>query len=135
MREGDIVASQGIVVVRNQPLQATRQGLPQLEGVSDRTAGSKQLSLHLVVIPPGGAAEPHMHDGFETAIYMLSGVVRTRFGRGLTESVVTGEGDFLFIPPGLPHQPINLSATEAARALVARSTGDDQERVLPYVVS
>jgi len=71
--------------------------------------------MHLVAVPPGAAAEPHYHDGFETAIYQLEGRVETRYGDRLERSVISEAGDFLFIPPGQPHEAINLSHTEPAR--------------------
>jgi uncharacterized RmlC-like cupin family protein len=77
--------------------------------------------MNLVVIPPGAAAKPHFHKGFENAVHVLEGRVETRFGPGVEESVVTEARDFLFIPPVVPHQPINLSETEAARAIVVRN--------------
>jgi len=58
--------------------------------------------------------------------------VETRYGRELAESVVTEAGDFLFIPPGVPHRPRNLSDTEPATAVVARNDARDDERVVPY---
>ena len=82
--------------------------------------------MHLVVVPPGAAAEPHYHDGYETAIYQLEGRVETRYGEGLERSVVTEAGDFLFVPPGVPHQAVNLSATERAVALIARNDAGEQ---------
>jgi len=88
--------------------------------------------MHLVVIPPGAAADPHVHQDFETAIYVLAGRVETRYGEELENSVVTEAGDFLFIPPNVPHEAINLSKTEPARAIVARNDPDEQERVVPY---
>ena len=91
--------------------------------------------MHLVVVPPGAAAEPHYHDGFETAIYQLEGRVETRYGHRLEQSVISQAGDFLFIPPGVPHQPVNLSATERAVALIARNDASEQERVVPYEAS
>jgi uncharacterized RmlC-like cupin family protein len=63
---------------------------------------------------------------------MLEGRVETRYGPGLRESVITEAGDFLFIPPGMPHQPFNLDDTLAARAIVARNQPDEHERVVPY---
>src|SRR5512147_687904 len=51
-------------------------------GIAGRTAGATGLSMNLVVIPPGGATEPHIHRGFETAVYLLKGRVETRFGSG-----------------------------------------------------
>jgi uncharacterized RmlC-like cupin family protein len=111
---------------------ATSQGLPYFVGISAITTGAKGLSMYLVVVPPGGHAEPHVHCGHETGIYVLEGRVETRYGPGLRESVVTEAGDFLFIPPGVPHQPFNLSETTPARAIVARNQADEREQGLPF---
>ena len=110
----------------------TLQRLPYFIGVSGSTVGARGLSMHLVVIPPGARAEPHIHLGYETGIYVIEGRVETRFGEGLRESVVSEAGDFLFVPPGVPHEAINLSATEPARAIVARNDAAEQDKVAPY---
>ena len=110
----------------------TKQRLPYFVGVSGATVGATGLSMHLVVIPPGARADPHAHRGYETAIYVLEGRVETRWGEGLAESVVSGPGEFLFIPPGVPHEAINCSATEPARAIVARNDPAEQDNVVPY---
>ncbi|WP_109479232.1 cupin domain-containing protein [Paraburkholderia sp. C35] len=120
------------VLVRPDREIATAQRLPYFVGISSGTAGSTGLSMHLVVVPPGGHAEPHIHIGYETGLYVLEGRVETRYGPGLRESVITEAGDFLFIPPGVPHQPFNLSMTEPARAVVARNRPDEREEVVPY---
>ena len=117
-----------IVTVRPTEEVMSKQRLPYFFGVSEETSGARGISMSLVVIPPGGAAEPHYHRGFETAIYMLEGSVETRYGKGLRQRVTHRPGDFLFIPPGVPHQPVNLSEREPARAIVARnnpSTNDE----------
>ena len=110
----------------------TKQRLPYFVGVSGATVGATGLSMHIVVIPPGARADPHAHRGYETAIYVLEGRVETRWGEGLAESVVSGPGEFLFIPPGVPHEAINCSATEPARAIVARNDPAEQDNVVPY---
>ena len=110
----------------------TKQRLPYFVGVSGASVGATGLSMHLVVIPPGARADPHAHRGYETAIYVLEGRVETRWGEGLAESVVSGPGEFLFIPPGVPHEAINCSATEPARAIVARNDPAEQDNVVPY---
>ena len=110
----------------------TRQRLPYFVGISGQSAGARGLSMHMVVIPPGARAEPHAHRGHETAIYVLEGRVETRYGAGLAQSVVSEAGDFLFIPPDVPHEAINLSATESARAIVARNDPAEQDNVVPY---
>jgi len=109
-----------------------RQQLGYFLGISGATCGATGLAMHLVVVPPGAAAEPHFHDGYETAIYQLEGRVETRFGEGLEQSVVTEAGDFLFVPPGVPHQAVNLSETEPAVAIIARNDANEQERVVPH---
>jgi uncharacterized RmlC-like cupin family protein len=119
--------------IRPEQQVPTRQGLPYFLGVSGRTAGARGLSMHMVVIPPGARAEPHAHRGYETAIYVLEGRVETRWGEGLAASVVSEAGDFLFIPPDVPHEAINLSTTEPARAIVARNDPAEQDNVVPYV--
>ena len=110
----------------------TKQRLPYFVGVSGETVGATGLSMHMVVIPPGARADPHAHRGYETAIYVLEGRVETRWGERLAQSVVSGPGEFLFIPPGVPHEAINCSATEPARAIVARNDPAEQDNVVPY---
>jgi uncharacterized RmlC-like cupin family protein len=123
-----------IITVRPSSATMSHQKLPYYVGISAATAGSQGLSMNLIVIPPGGAAEPHIHLGYETAIYLLSGRVETRYGPGLSKSVISEAGDFLFIPPNVPHQPFNLSETEPARAIVSRNDPNEQEHVylLPH---
>lgn len=123
---------QRVTALRPGPEVATMQGLPYFTGISADTAGARGLAMHLVVIPPGGAARPHVHQGYETGIYVLQGQVETRYGPHLEQVVVSAAGDFLFIPPGVPHEARNLSRTEAARAVVARNDPDEREKVLPY---
>ncbi|GAB3541626.1 cupin domain-containing protein [Noviherbaspirillum agri] len=128
----EINPTQQVKALRPEKEIMTRQRLPYFIGVSAATAGATGLSMHMVVIPPGARAEPHMHEGYETAIYVLEGRVETRYGDGLQQSVTSEAGDFLFIPPGIPHEAINLSGTEPARAIVARNDANEQERVVPY---
>lgn len=122
-----------VTAIRPDEHVPTRQGLPYFLGVCGRTTGSTGLSMHLVVIPPGGRAEPHVHVGYETGIYVLEGTVRTRWGARLEHEVVSRPGEFLFVPPGVPHEAMNLSATEPARAVVARNDPAEQDKVQPYV--
>jgi len=124
--------SPGVVAVRGGVAIDAKQEIPYFVGVSARTVGARGISMQRIEIPPGGAARPHTHLGHETAIYVLHGRVETRYGEGLREATVIEAGDFLYIAPGVPHQPRNLSATEPAIAVVARNDADEQERVIPY---
>ena len=124
--------SRTVRAIRPEREVATRQRLPYFVGISGATVGAHGLSMHLVVIPPGARAEPHSHRGYETGIYVLEGRVETRYGPRLESSVVSEAGDFLFIPPDVPHEAINLSDTEPARAIVARNDRAEQDNVVPY---
>ncbi len=125
-------APQQVTLIRSPPEILTRQKLPNFVGISAQTAGARGLSMNLVIIPPGASAEPHFHKGFESGVYVLEGRVETRYGPKLEQSVITEAGDFLFIPPDVPHQPVNLSETEAARAIVVRNDPNEQEHVILY---
>jgi uncharacterized RmlC-like cupin family protein len=122
----------GVVRIRPEVAVETPQALPYFLGVCGSTTPARGLSLSLVIVPPGAAAEPHYHDGFETAIYQLEGRVETRYGERLEYSVVTQAGDFLFIAPDVAHQALNLSATERAVAVVARNDASERESVVLY---
>jgi uncharacterized RmlC-like cupin family protein len=121
-----------VQAVRPEQGVMTRQRLPYFIGISGQTVGAQGLAMHVVVIPPGARSEPHLHRGYETGIFVLEGRVETRYGEGLRQSVVSEPGDFLFVPPGVPHQAINLSDTEPARAIVARNDAAEHDKVEPY---
>lgn len=124
-----------ILTVRPTVTTDTVQRLPNYVGISETTVGSKGVSMNLVVMPAGAKAEPHFHEGYETVIYMLKGRVETLYGENLAKYVVNEAGDFIFIPAGVPHQPVNLSTTDAAIAIVARNDANEQESVQVYKVT
>ncbi len=126
---------QRVQAVRPDREVITRQRLPYFVGISGQTVGAQGLSMHLVVIPPGASADPHRHVGYETGIFVLEGRVLTRWGPRLENETVSEAGEFLYIPPGVPHEAVNLSATQAARAVVARNDPAEQDRVEPFVAA
>ena len=108
---------------------AGKQGLDYFAGVSAESCGSEGLCLHLLVIPPGGEARAHLHEGHESAIYVLEGSAAMRHGEGLEQVDTMTAGDFVFIPAGVPHQPYNPT-DRPVRALVARTDPNEQESVV-----
>ena len=72
-----------IVVIKTPEAFQSKQKLPYFHGISAESAGSKVLSMNMVVIPPGAQAEAHYHDGYESAIYVIQGQVETRYGDNL----------------------------------------------------
>ena len=111
---------------------SAKQDIPYFVGISATTTGARGISMQRVVIPPGGAAKAHIHQDYETAIYIVQGQVETSYGPGLREKIINGPGEFIYIPADVPHQPRNLSQTEPAIAIVARNDAAEQERVIPY---
>jgi len=106
-----------------------KQGLDYFSGVSAESAGSKGLCMHLLEMPGGAEAKPHYHEAHETAIYVLEGVTEMRYGPNLDRVMRVEAGDFLYIPPGIPHQPYNPT-DRPARAVIARTDPNEQESVV-----
>ncbi|WP_372178763.1 cupin domain-containing protein [Xanthomonas axonopodis pv. phyllanthi] len=105
------------------------QGVFYASGISAQTTGATGLSLHRVIIPPGGLAKPHLHAAHETAIYALTGTSKVWYGAALEHHEVVAPGDFLYIPAGMPHQPYN-DGVEPAVVLVARTDPNTHESVV-----
>lgn len=102
------------------------QGIGLASGVTSQSAGAQGLCLNLVMIPPGSRGMPHFHDGHETAIYTVSGQTEVWHGHGLAKRTVVRAGDFMYIPPGTPHLPVNRGDVTAI-AVVARSDPAEAE--------
>lgn len=109
---------------------ASRQGHELFMGVCAENAGARALCMHLVRIPPGGRAQAHLHADHESAVYVVSGRATTWFGAELVHRIDTEAGGFLYIPAGVAHLPVNLSATEPVVGLIARTDPNEQESVV-----
>jgi uncharacterized RmlC-like cupin family protein len=117
------------VVVRATDSEPGATGLDYLAGISRESAGARSLCLQLVRVPPGARARAHYHDGHETAAYVLEGEVVTWYGPQLERYAVTGPGDFVYIPPRVPHLPVNYGTVDAV-AVIARTDPNTQESVI-----
>lgn len=126
MRQG---TEGGCVVIRTSDRYDGKQGVTLSTGISRGSAGSQSLCMHVLTIPPGTRGTPHLHDGHETAIYIAEGEVEVWHGPGLAIRTVLRAGDFLYVPPGTPHLPVNRSATPVV-AVVARTDPAEQESVV-----
>jgi uncharacterized RmlC-like cupin family protein len=118
-----------VIVIRSADSYDGKQGIPLATGVSNRSAGAQALCLHLVTIPPGTRGVPHVHAGHESAIYTVSGETEVWHGDGLLQRTVVKAGDFMYVPPGTPHLPVNRSDVMTV-AVVARTDPQEQESVV-----
>jgi len=117
------------VVVRSGERYDGKQGITLSTGVSQGSAGSAALCMHVLTIPPGTRGTPHLHEGHESAIYIAEGEVEVWHGPGLSGRTVLRAGDFLYVPPGTPHLPVNSSGVPMV-AVVARTDPAEQESVV-----
>ncbi|NJK53617.1 MAG: cupin domain-containing protein [Leptolyngbyaceae cyanobacterium SU_3_3] len=122
-----------IIVVRPDPHIITNHSLSSFVGLSATTAGTQGIAMEFIILPPGAIAKPHLHPEHETVLYLLKGRVEVYYGEGLQQCQVCKAGDFIFTPPGVPHQPRNLSTTEPVYAIAARNRPDEQEESVPYI--
>lgn len=122
----------GIAWIRGSERCRHWNGIEYALGMSSKNVNARQLSMNVATIPPGGIAGAHIHVGFEVMLYILSGRVRHEYGEGLVHSVEHEGGDFIFIEPGVPHEVFNLSDTDPVVAVVARSSADEWDKIVPY---
>ncbi|HEY7461917.1 MAG TPA: cupin domain-containing protein [Gemmatimonadota bacterium] len=124
--------AEGISVIRGSGDCRAWNGIRYKLGMSGKNVGATELSMNVATIPPGGVAAAHIHVGFEVMLYILEGRVRHTFGPGLRRAIDNQAGDFIFIEPGVPHEVTNLSDTDPVVAVVARSSADEWDRIVPY---
>ena len=89
-------------------------------GVAPETTGATSIWSGYVTTPPGMVSAVHHHGDCETAIFVVKGRARFRFGEKLEHDVEVSAGDFLFVPPFEVHMEENLSETEPCELIVSR---------------
>jgi uncharacterized RmlC-like cupin family protein len=98
-------------------------GMRRLEAISGRTVGSEKLWMGETHVAPDTASGDHHHGEAETAIYVVSGHPVFVFADGEREvRIETGPGEYVFVPPYVPHREENPSSDEEAVVVIARST-------------
>ena len=98
-------------------------GMRRLEAISGKTVGSEKLWMGQTHVAPATASGDHHHGEAETAIYVVSGHPVFVFAEGEREvRLETSPGDYIFVPPYVPHREENPSPDEEAVVVIARST-------------
>jgi uncharacterized RmlC-like cupin family protein len=109
---------------------AQTPGMTRLAGVAASTCGASGVWMGHVVTEPGFESGAHHHGDVESAIYVVSGTIRFRWGARLENTAEGGPGDFIFVPPNTVHTEANTSPTEPLTLIVARG---GQENVVVNV--
>ena len=113
----------GIRVIRAGELDANT---PQTPGMQRRAAvtaaqGASKLWAGTVSIDAKARTGAHHHGDLESVIYVVNGVARLRWGDRLEFTAEAGPGDFIYVPPFVPHQEINANDDTRLHCVLARS--------------
>ena len=121
-------------VIRPGDSYVGQQGFTYVSGLTGATAGSTALCMTVLTLPDGARAKTHLHQGIETAVYVLEGEAEMYFGDRLEHLLHAHTGEYVFIPADTPHLVLNRSGA-SCRALVAHSGPDDQAGIvlLPHL--
>jgi uncharacterized RmlC-like cupin family protein len=117
-------------VIRSADEYQGKQGPSYAGGVSADSVGSRAIWLGMVTMPPGTRTKAHLHEGHETAFYVLSGECDLWYGKDLQEHDVARAGDYIYIPAGISHVAVNRSQTEPFVVVGGRTDPREQESVL-----
>ncbi|MBE9606718.1 cupin domain-containing protein [Acetobacteraceae bacterium H6797] len=96
-------------------------GMGRQVAVSGSRTGSSKLWAGTNLIKPGAKTGPHHHGELESIIYVIRGHALMRWGDRLEFITKAGPGDFLLVPPYVPHQELNASDTEELHCALVRS--------------
>jgi uncharacterized RmlC-like cupin family protein len=117
----------GVRVIRGDELDANT---PQTPGMSRAAAvdfarvGARKIWAGTVRIEPDARTGAHHHGELESVIYVIKGKARMRWGERLEFVAEAGPGDFIYVPPFVPHQEINASAGEPLECVLMRSDSE-----------
>jgi uncharacterized RmlC-like cupin family protein len=120
----------GVRIVRSDELDLNTPqtpGMTRAAAITHASAGANKLWAGTVTIHPNAKTGPHHHGKLESVIYVISGRARMRWGERLEFVAEAGSGDFIYVPPFVPHQEINASRDEPLACVVVRN---DQETIV-----
>jgi uncharacterized RmlC-like cupin family protein len=105
------------------PNTAQTPGMNRKAAIDFARAGATKLWAGTVHIHPGAKTGAHHHGPLESVIYVVRGRARMRWGEKLEYVAEAGPGDFIFVPPYVPHQEINAEADKTLECVLVRSDG------------
>jgi uncharacterized RmlC-like cupin family protein len=117
----------GIRVVRGSELDVNTPqtpGMNRAAAITAARAGAQKLWAGTVSIHADAKTGAHHHGDLESVIYVVSGRARMRWGERLEFTAEAGPGDFIFVPPWVPHQEINASDDQTLECVLVRSGQD-----------
>ena len=106
------------------PNTAQTPGMNRATAINHARAGAEKIWAGTVTIHANAKTGAHHHGDLESIIYVVKGKARMRWGDNLEFVAEAGPGDFIFVPPFVPHQEINASRDETLECVLVRSDGE-----------
>jgi uncharacterized RmlC-like cupin family protein len=106
------------------PNTAQTPGMSRKAAINKARVGAQKLWAGTVRIEPNAKTGPHHHGPLESVIYVVRGRARMRWGERLEFVAEAGPGDFIYVPPYVPHQEINASTAEPLECMMVRSDNE-----------
>jgi uncharacterized RmlC-like cupin family protein len=118
--------NEGVKVIKSDRLDANTAQTPGMlrSAAVNAARGSQKLWAGTVVIHPNAKTGAHHHGALESVIYVVRGIARMRWGERLEFVAEADAGDFIFIPPYVPHQEINRSSAAPLECVLVRSDNE-----------
>jgi uncharacterized RmlC-like cupin family protein len=115
---------QGVRIVHSNELDLNTPqtlGMTRAAAITQARTGAEKLWAGTVSIKPAVKTGAHHHGDLESIIYVVKGRARMRWGERLEYVAEAGPGDFIYVPPYVPHQEINASPNEVLECILVRS--------------
>ena len=103
------------------PNTAQTPGMDRKAAINYARVGAQKIWAGTVNIKPNAKTGAHHHGPVESVIYVVSGRARMKWGDRLEFTAEAGPGDFIYVPPFVPHQEINASEDEPLSCVLCRS--------------
>ena len=103
---------------------AQTPGMNRAAAINLARVGAQKLWAGTVTIHPNAKTGAHHHGALESVIYIVKGKARMRWGDQLQFTAEASAGDFIYVPPYVPHQEINASTDESLECVLVRSDND-----------
>jgi uncharacterized RmlC-like cupin family protein len=127
LKPKDAWRTTGVRVIRSNTLDsntAQTPGMLRAAAVNFSRVGSQKLWAGTVVIQPNAKSGAHHHGALESVIYVVRGAARMRWGERLEFVATADAGDFIFVPPYVPHQEINALSDAPLECVLVRSDNE-----------
>jgi uncharacterized RmlC-like cupin family protein len=124
MTESNRWRSNGVRIIRAGELGSNTPQTPGMQrraAVTTATTGATKLWAGTVTIEPKAKTGAHHHGDLESVIYVVNGLARLRWGERLEFVAEAEAGDFIYVPPYVPHQEINASDDLQLHCVLTRS--------------